>query len=173
MVARLSSAPWSGTVRSWDAVARDLIRSTASWRVHSVFARAVNLVSPAGKLLGVVVAPAGNGPAMLIVRPTDRPVPLTLMVWPGDIAAVDGQRLAVADRLLLDLATAELWAPPPITRTLSADEILGRCALAVDIAATCAPKSGLAALLPEALGLSSCAGAERPDCWERGHPFAT
>src|SRR5215212_4904821 len=163
MVARRSSGPRQAVVRSWDAVGRDLVRSGVTWRVHSVFRAAFNLVSDRRELLGIVTAPASNGPATLLLAASD----VTSTVRPGDAATLVGQRLVIGDRLALDLSRAALWDPPPIRRALSFGEILDRLELAVGVAAARAPSAGLAPLLTEARRL---AGGAAPSPWERGHP---
>src|SRR5215207_763617 len=105
MVARRSPAHRQVAVRTWDAVGRDLVRSGRSWRVHSVFRSAFNLVSEQRELLGVVTAPAGNGPATLVLAPFGGLPPLT----PGDRAQLVGDGLVIADRVALDLTGAALW----------------------------------------------------------------
>jgi hypothetical protein len=137
-------------VRSWDAVGRDLVRSGVTWRVHSVFRAAFNLVSDRRELLGIVTAPAGNGPATLVLSVSD----VTWTPQLGDPATLVGERLVLGDRLALDLSRAALWDPPPIRRALSFGEILDRLESAVGVAAARAPSAGLAPLLPEARRLA-------------------
>src|SRR5215212_2711385 len=158
MVARRSSGPRQAVVRSWDAVGRDLVRSGVTWRVHSVFRAAFNLVSDRRELLGIVTAPASNGPATLVLAASD----VTWTPQPGDPATLVGERLVLGDRLALDLSRAALWDPPPIRRALSFGEILDRLELAVGVAAARAPSAGLAPLLTEARRL---AGGAAPFPW--------
>jgi hypothetical protein len=143
-------------VRSWDAVARDLLTGSrdvlataVEWRVHSVFARACNLVSDDGMLLGIVQGPAWNGPATLVLAPGALPAPLTGLLRPGAPARRDGNRLWIADRVGLELSAARLWAPTPIVRTLDAAQIAARLDRAAEIVAAEAPRDGLARLLVE------------------------
>src|SRR4051812_41097622 len=102
MVARRSPAPRQAAVRSWDAVARDLVHAGASWRVHSVFRGACNLVSEHRDLLGIVTAPAGNGPATMVLAPRALATPLSALIQPGQLAQIDGERLRVEERLAVD-----------------------------------------------------------------------
>src|SRR5262245_19410015 len=118
MVARGAPAPRIVSVRSWDGVARDLLRADCRWRVHSVFARAFNLVGPDGDLLGIVTPPAGTAPATLVLEPQTSQVALTEPLSPGEVAHVMGPCLMIGDALVLDLSDASIWAPAPIVRTL-------------------------------------------------------
>lgn len=178
MVARRSSGPRHAVVRSWDAVARDLVRSGVTWRVHSVFRAAFNLVSDRRELLGIVTAPAGNGPATLVLARSALTTSLSTLLRPGQLAQIDGGWLRIEDRLAVDLGRAALWSPEPTSRTVPADEVLARLERVAAIAASGSPPDGLAPLLPEAMELagrhrSLPTPTRRPpldfwDFWSRG-----
>ena len=154
MVAREPLAERSVDVRSLDVLARRQLEEGGPWRVHSVFARACNLVDETGALLGIVSASAGNAPSTLVLGPGQPGQPFTALLAPGDPAhRADG--LLHVGHQRLDLTEAELWAPEPIRRTLPEPEIARRLAQTVEIAARAAVAGGLAALLPEALALAS------------------
>ena len=52
---------------SWDRVAETLAGEATPLRVHSLFERALNLVTRGGELLGLVGPWAGNGPATIVL----------------------------------------------------------------------------------------------------------
>jgi hypothetical protein len=148
MVARGPRALRSVAVRSWDGLARDLIRAHGAWRVHSVFASAFNLVSPDGVLLGVVGESAGNGPATLVLATEASVRSLTDGLQPGDSV-----------RLVLNLSGATLWQPEPVVRTLPVGDVMVRLRRAAQLGASLAPSDGLAVLL---MDVQFCTGGAPP-----------
>jgi hypothetical protein len=136
------------------------VTSARPWRVHSVFARAFNLIGPNGVLLSVVTRPLGNGPATIVAGRIAPDASFTALLTPGDAAQCSAGRLVVADRLNLDLCPAALWDPPPVRRTVSAPELEARLGHAALVAAASAGPGGLSPLLPAATFLArGCAFA--------------
>jgi hypothetical protein len=156
MVARPGQDARAFVVRSLDDVAADLLASGSRWGVHSVFQRALNLMSRTGELLGMVLAPACNAPATLVVTPAvtvAAPPPLTEGIAPGMTVCVTGRRVDIAGLLTLDVTTARRWTPAPIRPSLSPREIRVRLRAVVRISQNIAPTTGFAPLLGVAAGL--------------------
>src|SRR5690606_29122291 len=122
----------------------------ATSRVHSVFQRACNLMSADGRLLGVVVDPAVNGPATIVIEHGDSAPDFGALLAPGDMVHRAGEHLVIAARLTLDLSGVRLWRPAPIRRPLSAAEAEQRLYHVARLAAAIAPDAGLAPLLRDA-----------------------
>jgi uncharacterized protein DUF2877 len=168
MVARPPTRSRSWIAESWDPLAQSLVRAQTPWTVHSVFRQAFNLTRQDGTLLGVVVSPAGNAPATLVLTAGPSDEPLTSLLTLGDSASVVGEHpyfLVVAGRLILDLSTAAFWDPPPVQRTLPRREIRARLRRAATVATSESPTIGLAPLLADA-GLLLDGDPAAP--WERG-----
>lgn len=155
MVARRPPTSRPRRVRTWDVLARDLVRGGTDWTVHSAFQRAFNLLATDGALLGVVAEPVGNGPATLVLEAADTVPAFNVLLTPGDAARRSGVRLAVGDLLEFDLEQVMLWQPVPIRRILPAPRIEARLARVAQIAASTAPAAGLTPLLLEARSLAA------------------
>jgi Protein of unknown function (DUF2877) len=154
MVACRGEDPSVLMAHSWDVLARDLISAQPAWRVHSVFPTAFNLVAPDGDLLGVVSAPAGNGPATIVLEPATLGSGFESLLTPGDPTWRTGQQLVFGEGLVVDLGRAELWDPAPIRRERSAPEIERRLTRAAMIASGLSRGEGLSPLLTEASALA-------------------
>jgi Protein of unknown function (DUF2877) len=154
MVARRTEDPGLLAARTWDMLARDLASAQPGWHVHSAFRTAFNLVTPDGDLLGVVSAPAGNGPATIVLDPVTSGSAFDSLLIPGDPAWLTGQRLVFGEVLVVDLGRVKLWDPAPIRRARWAPENETRLAHVAKIASGLAPTEGLSPLLNEALALA-------------------
>jgi hypothetical protein len=149
MVARPGSRPRLLVARSWDRVARDLLSSDQTWRVHSVFERAANLRAARGDLLGLALAPAPDAPAtVMLTSDDDGGDSLSDAVAPGAACFVDGSVVSIGDDVSIDLDGVVLWLPDPIRRTANLTTIMRRIELTQEIGARYAPTGGLAPLLP-------------------------
>lgn len=134
--------------RSCDVLARDALHDGATWTVHSVFARAFNLVRADGVLVGVVAWPAPHGPATLVVDAGDAPdAAFTDRLVPGMAAIVVGSTLTVGGVLSIDLSAATLWEPSARALTVTPAELARRIAIVTSIAVAEAPGGGFVPLL--------------------------
>ena len=133
---------------SWDQVAESLVAETGAWRVHSLFERALNLVSDEGALLGLVGPSAGNGPATIVLTalPAEGLDRIALAVGLPARAALGG--LEVGGRLRIDLSGVRRWVPARTPVAIGPREIRRRLARAEQLAGAVAPSAGLAPLLP-------------------------
>jgi hypothetical protein len=147
MVTRPPHEPRSLSARSWDELAHDLLATDATWTVHSVFERALNVSTPDRALLGVVLAEGGNGPAVVLLQPSPGLPRLDGLVEPGTAARVSARTLTIGDALAIDLAPAMLWSPPPIRLTLPIEEVAQRIVHVRARAASLAPNEGFGPLL--------------------------
>ncbi|MCC6178207.1 MAG: DUF2877 domain-containing protein [Chloroflexi bacterium] len=132
-----------------DRLARAALATSSPWRVHSVFAHAINLQAADGRLLAIVDGERANGPATLVLRrPREQqPEPLFELAAVGAPAARIGDRLYLGARLVLVLAGAAIWSPEPVLATLPPDEIARRLGLAAEAAVGGGASGGLAELL--------------------------
>ena len=133
---------------SWDGVAEALLGDAPELRIHSLFARALNLITPSGELLGLVGPRAGNGPAKIVLAELPSVGLDRIGLTPGDPARTADRRLRIGDRLVVDLSRARSWEPAPTPLTLRPDDAMARLARAERVAGESAPAGGLAPLLP-------------------------
>ncbi|MCC6176823.1 MAG: DUF2877 domain-containing protein [Chloroflexi bacterium] len=144
--------------RSLDPLARQWLHDRSRWRLHSVFDRAVNLVSEADGALVAVVGPgASDGPATVVLRDAPAAGFVAAGLVPGTEVFLSGGRILSSARLRVSLADAVLWEPRPARRTLPISTVLARVTVAERIAAALAATNGLAPLLGygEALAAST------------------
>lgn len=132
---------------SWDQVAASLVAEASGLRVHSLFERALNLVSDRGELLGLVGPSAGNGPATIVlaalpIKGLDR---IRLAV--GMPARTAPGRLDVGGRPRIDLSAVRQWVPARTCLSVERGELAGRLGRAERLAHEVAPQGGLAPLL--------------------------
>ena len=147
---------------SLDRAATDLLASGARLRVHSVFGRALNLVSAAGDLLGLVGPHAGGAPATIVL---DR-LPaggFDALGLTADVA-IDATPdwLWVGPSLQIDLRRARVWEPTATRRILPTSYVLARVAQAEATAAGVAPPGGLAPLLAHLAALAATTDLATP-----------
>jgi hypothetical protein len=147
---------------SWDPLAERLVTEARSLRIHSVFERALNLVDADGGLVGLVGPPAGDGPATMVLADLPREGLGRLGLQPNAHAELRSGRLAVAERLVVDLRRARRWVPHPTRLTVPAPRARARVAQAERLAFERAPRGGLAELLPHLADLVSHQRAPTP-----------
>jgi hypothetical protein len=172
--------------QSFDRHAQAMLTPGARFAVHSRFERALNLVGPDGRLVGLVGPRGGNGPATLVLA--GLPLNLAAAV-PAQADAVAGEGwLRIGESLTVRLDAARLWRPPGPPRPASSEEILLAVRRALALARVEAPADGLAGLLsrvemlaagrapielaePGGLAISALAGralAELAPAWRAG-----
>lgn len=147
---------------SWDPVAERLVRDAAELRVHSLFERALNLVTPSGELVGLVGPRAGNGPATIVLAELSGLGLDRRGLRPNDLVRARPGRLSIGGRLEVDLGVVRRWEPWPTRVAVAPDELRARLARAEHIACVEAPDGGLAPLLPHLAVLASDDDASMP-----------
>ncbi len=136
------------TAQTIDPFAVALLRAGARPRVHSVFGRALNVVTSTGDLLAVVGPHVGGAPGTIVLeRLPDVGFDATGIV-PDLPADVTPERMLIGAQLRVDLRRVVLWQPALAVRTLPHKDVLARVAIAESLAAGTAPSGGLAPLLP-------------------------
>jgi Protein of unknown function (DUF2877) len=140
---------------SWDRVAETLAGEATPLRVHSLFERALNLVTRGGELLGLVGPRAGNGPATIVLAALPTAGLDQFGLSPGTAARISATGLDVGGRLQVDLTAAHRWEPARLDLTLLSAEIRARLAPAERIARESARAGGLAPLLPHLAALAA------------------
>ena len=148
---------------SWDSVAEVLLGEARELRIHSLFERALNLVTPSGELLGLVGPRAGNGPATIVLAEPPNVELDRIGLTPGDPARAADGWLRIGDRLVVDLSRARRWEPAPTPLTLRPDDAMARLARAERVAGESAPAGGLAPLLPYLAELGDDTPPDRPN----------
>ena len=146
---------------SWDGVAEALLGDAPELRIHSLFERALNLVTPSGELVGLVGPRAGNGPATIVLAEPPNVGLDRIGLTPGDPARAADGRLRIGDRLVVDLSRARRWEPAPTPLRLRSDDAIARLARAERVARESAPAGGFAPLLS---CLDELAGEDAPPC---------
>ena len=121
----------------------------ASFRVHSVFERALNLSDADGRLLGLVGPRGGNGPALVVLDSLPRGG--FGRSWPavGDVARVEPSgRLGLGQQVQVDLAAAVLWQHPAIAPRVGRGGLRRNLRHAAGLATAARGSDGLGPLLP-------------------------
>lgn len=132
---------------SWDAIARALIERRPGLRVHSMFPRAVNLVTGDGELLGLVGPRAGNGPCTIVLRGIPRLGLDQAGLSDRDRAMVRGGELVIGSVMSVRLATAVTWLPDARGLRVPPKVAMERVVRGESIARAVAPIGGLTPLL--------------------------
>ena len=157
----LASVPRRLRAASWDVLGREALFDGAQVVVHSVFTRAVNLVSPAGQLVGLVRPEAGNGPATVVLADSSVLRLDRIGLIPGMPVDVSAGCLWLGGQAAVDLRGAMLWNAKRNPLKVPRQQLQARLAIAERIAVQTAPDGGLAPLLRH-LGQLVDTAAETP-----------
>nr|MBA2448766.1 hypothetical protein [Chloroflexota bacterium] len=132
---------------SWDQVAESLVAEASGLRVHSLFERALNLVSDRGELLGLVGPSAGNGPATMVLAALPAGGLNRIGLAIGMPARATSRWLDIGGGPRIDLSGIRQWVPARTCLTVEREELERRLARAEELACQVAPSGGLAPLL--------------------------
>jgi hypothetical protein len=134
--------------RSFDWRARAALLPGATFRLHSVFERALNLRLEGDLLLGLVGPRGGNGPATVVLSGLPAGGFSALVRAGQEARLARPGLLAVGPDLAIDLAQAALWQPPVLRLPLRPDLVRANLARAADLAWRARGADGLGGLLP-------------------------
>lgn len=147
--------------RSLDHRARAALSPGATFGVHTVFARALNLVDEQGWLFGLVGPRGGNGPGLAVLEGLPAAGLESLGLAAGDRATIEpAGDLVIGGRLRVHLGGARLWERPAIAGPIQPGLVRRNVSAAAAYAFRARGGDGLGGLLPYLEPL--LAGAEPP-----------